>query len=150
MNPTSEATLPAAKGVKEPVSAGMWQVMAMLLLNLMAVQKYANEGLAPAVQKMNELNLKLSDDWLDIMQNTDLKKLNYDLTHGSNSTKGYRINADTAKLNLHSTLYNQTSTFFSGLTQAGQTNMGNTNDVTGLIIKMYQEGPLSILANLFR
>lgn len=144
----SQTAIAPIGNTQTPPGVGMWLLMGILLLNFDAVQKYADQGLAPLVETTTQLNLDLSDRWLAIMQG-DVQAIS-EIIKKKPEGESAKINEETSIFNLHSTTYNKDSTFFNAISQGGQQNIGNENDITGLIIKMFQDGPLSTINVLFR
>lgn len=154
-NPVDPSTVKKTQDPAPP-SAGMWLAFSAAILVLLTIQKYASEGLAPLIEKNSERNLKLGDAWLKIMNDpnnsgSDLQHIEWILKHVS-TTDGEQsgaINAATAKLNIHNTLYSQSQSFWGGITQAGQQTISDENEITALVLKMAEQGPISQFANLF-
>lgn len=152
LNPVEDNSTVKKPQDTTPPSAGMWLAYSAAILLYLTIQKYASEGLAPLAEKLSELNLTLSNDWLKIMDdptNGDLAKIEYEATHGDGDTRASRVQVATSELNVHNTLYQQLQTFLSGMVQAGQQGVSDTSTTTALIEKMIEQGPIAQFANLY-
>ncbi len=123
-------------------ASGMYQVMAAMLASIEAVQGYDANGLMPLSEKLLQTSQAWSNSYLGTL-NTDMQKVQDDVKNHPDE-----VQADITTFNMHNTLYNQASTYYSGLTNGLNQNSSDTTQTVQVNLQMYESGPLSQLQTI--
>jgi hypothetical protein len=146
------------------LAGGMWLAMSAFLAQIQSVQNYDSEGLIPLSADIQEDAETQANYWINVLsggqvpnpipaspdphtmpgQFSDAYIIAWDIAHGGSNTAAL-IQADTATMSVHNTLYNQASNYFSGLNNTVNQNSANATQTIQIALQEYAQGPQSIL-----
>lgn len=149
------------------LAGGMWLAMSAFLAQIQTVQDYDSEGLIPLSASIQESAENQADYWINILSGTqnpipqgvnphnappgtysDAQILDWDTANLTGTALSNAISTDTATLNVHNTLYNQSSSFYSGMNATANQNSSDATQTIQIALQEYSQGPQSLLTKI--
>ena len=160
------------------LAGGMWLAMSAFLAQIQTVQNYDSEGLIPLSASIQESAEDQANYWINILSGTsnsiptppsgvnpvgnpaydphlappgtysDAQILDWDTKYLTGQPLANQISIDTADLNVHNTLYNQSSSFYSGMNSTTNQNSSDATQTIQIALQEYSQGPQSLLTKI--